>query len=234
MVATAAYDPVIVEPQLTPLKIAELVQRRTESAKLDYKREYDPSDAKNRIMLVKHVLAMANTAGGYVVFGVDDDGTLIGLDTTVAGRLDEATIRAQVAGYSSVPINLFVDNRVMYEETRLVVVTVLPLMDRIAVVNADGQYHEGSRQSFAFRKGDVLVRHGSASERWNQADADYLFRRAALAQKEQWLQEFSRDLSRVVQLARGDATPVIDEHTFEMAPEEFQKTVTQLLRERNG
>jgi hypothetical protein len=234
MVATAAYDPIVVEHQLTPLKVAELVERRTESAKLDYKRAYDPSDAKSRIMLVKHALAMANTAGGYVVFGVDDDGTLLGVESTATGRLDEATIRAQIAGYSSVPIHLYVDTRIEYEGKRLVIVTVLPLMDRIAVVNADGQYHDGSRQSFAFRKGDVLVRHGSASERWNQDDADYLFRRIALAHKDQWLQEFSRDLSRVVQLTRGDATLVIDEHTFEMSPEEFHKTVTQLLRESNG
>lgn len=234
MVATAAYDPVVVEPALTPLKVEELIQRGAESAKLDYKQEYDPSDAKNRIMLVKHVLAMANTAGGYIVIGVDDDGTVLGLDPSLVSRLDEATLRAQVAGYTSVPLRLFVDNTIEYNKLRFVIVTVLPLMDRIAVVGADGQYQDANRHTHAFRKGDVLVRHGSASERWNQNDADFILRRAALAQKEQWLQEFASDFNRVVQLARGDTLPVIDERVFDLPADEFQKTVTRLLRGGNG
>lgn len=234
MVATAAYDPIVVEPQLNSLKVRELVERRSESAKLDYKRDYRPSEAKSKIQLVKHVLAFANTAGGYIVIGVDDDGTLAGIDKDAASRLDEATIRAQIAGYTSVPTPLFVDNKIQYQGTALAIITVLPLMDRIAVASADGQYQDGKHQSFAFRKGDVLVRHGSASERWNQNDADFLLRRASLAHKEQWLQEFSRDFNRVGQIAGGAVVPVVDERTFETPPEEFQKTVTQLLRMKNG
>ena len=40
MARTAVFDPIVVEPKLTPEKVRELVERRMESAKLDYKQDY--------------------------------------------------------------------------------------------------------------------------------------------------------------------------------------------------
>jgi predicted HTH transcriptional regulator len=234
MALTAGYDPIVVEPDLTSVKVRELVTRGVESAKLDYKRLYDPSDAKSRMQLVRHVIAMANTAGGYIVIGVDDDGTPVGVDPLLIGRLDEATIRTQIAGFTSTSIPLFVNNRISFEDHALAIITVLPLDDRIAVIAADGQYSDAGRQTHAFRKGDVFVRHGSSSERWDQDDADSVLRRSARHQKQQWLQEFARDLHHVVRLAGGGSGPVIDDRVFELPPNEFQDIVLHLLRAENG
>lgn len=63
--------------------MAELLLRRRESAKLDYKVGYNGSQG-DRIELTKDLVAMANTAGGYVVLGVEDDGSLRAL---ARGRL---------------------------------------------------------------------------------------------------------------------------------------------------
>jgi hypothetical protein len=233
MVQTAVYDPVVVEPQLTSDKVRELVQRQTESAKLDYKAAYDPSDARAKAELAKDIIAMANTAGGYIVIGVANDTQLLGLTDADAERIDESVIRSQIAGYVNVPIGTFVHNSVRHEGTRLCIITVLPLESRLAVVEAQGQYSVGSNRSHAFRRGDVLVRHGSKSETWNQADADFLARRISLAQKEQWRQEFAADLRAVVAIVRGEPPPV-GPQSFDLPPEEFLQLSLQLLRGSHG
>src|SRR5688572_1657008 len=128
MAETAQYDPVVVEPALTELKVRELVAFKRESAKLDYKVSLDVSDTKHKVELVKDLMAMANTAGGYIVVGVDNAGNVAGCDATLADRMDESVIRSQLAGYTSARIALFVDNRVSYEGIRLVVITVLPVI----------------------------------------------------------------------------------------------------------
>ena len=124
-----------------------------------------------KVELVKDLMAMANTAGGYIVVGIDNAGTPVGCDSTLADRMDETVIRSQLAAYTTARIPLFVDNRVEYEGLRLVVITTLPVVGTFIVAEADGNIPQARP---IFRRGDVLVRHGSASERWNQADVEFL------------------------------------------------------------
>jgi len=229
MVQTAQYDPIVVEPQLTTDKIRELFARGSESAKLDYKSEYDPSDTTHKVKLAKHVLAMANTAGGYVVVGVHDDGQRRGLYKAAVDRIDEAVVRSQIAGYTSVPIPLFVAKPIEHEGLTFAIVTVLPVTHTIVVAVADGN----SPDKTLFRKGDVLVRHGSASERWTHNDAEFMLQRIVNTRKEEWLREFGHDLARLVRLP-GASVPEIDESAYELSMEDFQKLGIQLMRRSNG
>jgi hypothetical protein len=77
----------------------------------------------------------------------------------------------------------------------------------------------------------VLVRHGSASERWTQADADYLLRRISQAKKDEWVREFGGDLRRLIVQEAGSPPPTVDATLYRLAPEDFQKLVIRLLRE---
>lgn len=230
MAETALFDPVVVEPELSPLKVRELLTLGRESAKLDFKRGYDPSSTAEKVEIVKDLVAMANTAGGYIVVGVADDGTLIGLSHADSQVIDEATVRAQVAGYTAASIPLFVDNKVEDDGKRYVVITVLPVAGTIAVMETVGNR---PGKGAAFRAGDVLVRHGSASEVWNQADVDFLLRRALEHRKELWLGELRRDLGRLFPLSSGEAAP-ITAAVFDESAEDFQGTVVELMRRADG
>lgn len=224
----AEHDPVVVEPQLTPEKIEELLTRGRESAKLDYKESFDPSDSCHRFQLTKHIVAMANTVGGYIVIGVEDDGTPVGLAPAEANRIDEATIRSQVSGSIVPSISIFVDSNVDWNGIRFVIITVLPHKERILVLTSDGQCHDGGRQYHVFREGDVFVRHGSASERWNQEDADFLLDRASLRQKEEWREEFREDFQAVLGLTARSSD--VGPSAFGLSPEEFRQLILRLLR----
>jgi len=187
MVASAEFDPIVVEAQLTEQKVGELLGRKRESAKLDYKSDYDPEQRRDVVELTKDIVAMANTAGGYLVIGMGDAGEAIGLPVESVAKLDEAKIRAQVHAYIGTPIELFLDKTIIQNGTRYPIITVLRSPRSPVVFQKDGQYSVGShsKTKTVFRAGDVFVRHGSASERWNQEDVRVIYARVVEREKEQ-------------------------------------------------
>jgi predicted HTH transcriptional regulator len=233
MVASAEYDPVIVEPQLTSQRVSELVSRKRESAKLDYKQQYHPGSTHEKVEIVKDLVAMANTAGGYIVIGVDNAGDVVGLTESEALAIDEATVRAQVESYLGVSIDLFVDNKIDFNGKRLVVLTVLRSRRAPLVFERDGDYRLGSRkQSIAFAVGDVFVRHGSKSEKWNQDDVREIYARVVEREKERWLADVLPDIRAAISAASAQpvAAQLDPAAVVRTDAETFERTITSIVR----
>jgi predicted HTH transcriptional regulator len=235
MVASAEFDPIVVEPQLTEQKVAELVTRKRESAKLDYKQEWDPQRRRDVIELIKDLVAMANTAGGYVVIGLGDAGEEVGLQDAQVEILDEATLRAQTQSHLGVALELFLDKTISYGGKRYAIVTVLRSSRSPIVFAKDGQYPDpagANRTVAAFRQGDVFVRHGSASERWNQDDVRTIYGRVVDREKERWLAEVVPDVRRLIEAAMGGRAPVVrtPEELLRGDAETFERELREILR----
>ena len=49
---------------------------KRESKSIDFKRSFDPENTGEWCELVKDLVAMANSGGGWVVIGVEDGGTI--------------------------------------------------------------------------------------------------------------------------------------------------------------
>jgi predicted HTH transcriptional regulator len=234
MVASAEFDPIVVEPQLTEQKINELLTRKRESAKLDYKQEWDPQRNRDVLELTKDLVSMANTAGGYVVIGMGDGGEEVGLSDAQVDRLDEATLRAQVQGFIGTPLELFLDNTILWHSKPYAVVTVLKSPRSPVVFEKIGQYADtgaGNKQMIIFRQGDVFVRHGSASERWNQEDVRTIYARVVGREKERWLQEVLPDVRKLIQ-AVGQAAPAAPtaQELLRSDAEAFERALRRLTR----
>jgi predicted HTH transcriptional regulator len=67
----------------------DLLLTSHESATIDFKREFDPTSPPGWCELVKDVVAMANSGGGTILIGVNDDGSPSGCDITTALALPE-------------------------------------------------------------------------------------------------------------------------------------------------
>jgi predicted HTH transcriptional regulator len=72
------------------MRLEELI-KQPESEKLDFKRNLSSLDG-----VVKDICAFANTSGGVVVIGIDDDGSVVGLDDPQQDeeRFDERGLRS--------------------------------------------------------------------------------------------------------------------------------------------
>jgi len=90
--------------------LKEILLRSFESKDLDYKGpcQWDEKDKKACCEIVKDILAMANTLGGYIVIGVSEkDGGFEwdGLTTEQAKSFETSRINRFLQNYSDPPIN---------------------------------------------------------------------------------------------------------------------------------
>lgn len=80
-----------VEIELDPVTEVEVLISGGETASTEFKRQL-PADAPGSTTVMKTVAAFANGDGGTLLFGVEDDGTICGLDAQdVRGEVDRVT-----------------------------------------------------------------------------------------------------------------------------------------------
>ncbi len=55
--------------------IEKALNGHSETSNIEYKRGFDVNTTKDWCEIVKDVVAMANSGGGIILFGLEDDGT---------------------------------------------------------------------------------------------------------------------------------------------------------------
>ena len=145
-------------------RIEIAVAAAAESKDLDFKERFDPTSARDWCEIVKDIVAMANTGGGCLVFGVRDDGTPSGWDPSPLLHVDSATVTDKVARYTGRQFADFEIVKAKREKARVAVLVV----DETRVpmpFSRPGTYAvEKGRQRTVFAQGTVYFRHGSKSE----------------------------------------------------------------------
>ena len=83
---------------------AKLLERaenaKRESKLLDFKREFDTTSAPEWAEIVKDIISFANSGGGVIVFGMDNDGSSAGNDVSNILSLDLADITNKVESFT--------------------------------------------------------------------------------------------------------------------------------------
>jgi predicted HTH transcriptional regulator len=78
--------------------LIKVEETENENAELDFKAAFDPTASQDWCELIKDVVAMANSGGGIVVFGVNDDGTPASGNLQPIQSLDPATFVDKIKG----------------------------------------------------------------------------------------------------------------------------------------
>lgn len=192
---------VIVEPVLTQEKLLALLAEGHEQPNLDYKRTLDLNERRDLVEISKDLAAMqAEKAGGYIVVGADDHGTIVpDLNDGLARLFDEATLRSKIRQFIAEPIDLRTAvHRI--QGANLALVYTGANQEGWAIFTADGTYEhpKGSgKLTTAFRIGEVFVRRGTASVRWQDADRVRLVAQIVETKKEGWRESFRRELAQI-------------------------------------
>lgn len=146
-------------------RLLALLQEGHEHERLDYKEFFAAEQRSTWVEIAKDIGAM-QVSGGHIVLGVDGKGKPTGgLKPEDARRLDETIVRNKIKTWVPEPFDI----RVAIHEVsgcRVAMIYVAPSPDGFCIFKADG-FNAGRP---VFRAGDVFARHGSASERWQQAD----------------------------------------------------------------
>ena len=205
-------------------RLRSLLARAAESDDLDFKATWDPTLNADLIELCKDVAAMESlSAGGYIVVGADDHGAPSGrFAPTRPSDFDEQKVRSRIAKVLGEPIDLSAALHLV-EGSHYLLIGIGPNRDGMRIMAKDGEYPGTT----VWRSGDVFVRRGTSSMRWNQHEARGIIERVIAARKEEWRRD-------VYDTART-ATPAFDAGGYvnvnvEMPGESFVAAVTELIR----
>jgi hypothetical protein len=136
----------------------------TETSRIDFKREFNPSATADFLQLIKDLVAMANSGGGCLIVGLNDDGTPSNTDLSDLMSLDPAKLTDRVAKYTGVQFGRFEIMSLQRGPNNIGLIIVLGA-DRPMVFEKPGSYEQPPGTSkTAFAMGTIYFRHGAKSE----------------------------------------------------------------------
>jgi hypothetical protein len=196
-----ARSQVVLDGDLSKAKLISLILIGREEEALDYKQSYNLSGkvTKDRVEMVRDVVAMANTSGGYIVLGVNENrsgGTLtfepVGISEEHLKSLDIDKLKPQIESYLnvSVPIKLQIHRLDEHGGRCFAVVYVEESPESPIIMEKDGQYQEKiGKSKDVFRAGDVVVRDGASSRGADQNAVREQISKMRRRERERWTEE---------------------------------------------
>jgi len=137
---------------------------KRESKQVDFKASFDVNSSRDWVEIIKDIVAMANTNGGVIIFGVNNNGTLSGFDYSHILDIDPATLTDKISHYTN---EQFSDFEVVEVKRRKQTVAAL-LINEISiplVFSKPGTFDIGEgKQKSVFSRGTIYFRHGAKSE----------------------------------------------------------------------
>lgn len=146
------------------------IDHRTESSSVDYKSSFDVNSAGDWVEIVKDLIAFANSGGGVVIFGLNDEGTASAFDCNALEALDPAMVTDKIYKYTGLQFHAFTFLRATRDGRGLFAIAIeggnVPI-----VFSKPGTYDVGGgKQKTAFSVGTMYFRHGAKSEPANSDD----------------------------------------------------------------
>ena len=185
----------------------DIAQNWEESGELDFKDRFEPGNTGDWCELIKDVIAMANSGGGRIVIGANDDGTPSVYDALPFLNLDLADITNKVHKYTGMQISGFRVYEAVRQEKRLAVLDIEAVRFPI-IFSAPGTYEiAAGKQKTAFGKGTVYFRHGPKSEPGSSDDLRAALERELARVKSFWLD----GIARVVHAPEGSQVQIVQQ-----------------------
>jgi len=181
-----------------PGRIDRALKAERESGDIEFKQRFNPSQARDWVELVKHFIAIANSGGGVIVFGVDDHGVPV-RDPVEVLALDPAEITKKIHKYTEEHFASFEICKAEKDGKCVAVIAIDPA-DVPIMFGKPGTYADGAGQKTAFGQGTVYFRHGAQSAPGATADLRDSIDRIR--------REWGRDLRRVIDAPLGSVVEV--------------------------
>lgn len=193
----------------------ELVQRalsaRRESKYVDFKSTIDVASTADWCEIVKDVVAMCNSGGGVIVFGLDNKGNPAGFDPAPILEIDPAVITDKVSRYTGIQFAEFEILEGTKGRTGVAILRVYPRRNPI-VFSKPGTYEVSpGKQQTAFSRGTIYFRHGAKSEPGDSLDLRKLIEKRL----EEMRSDFLSGVQQVVNAPPGAKVAVLSDQVFE-------------------
>lgn len=191
-----------------------LLERASEAADLDFKSSFDVNAPGDWLEIIKDIAAFANSGGGTLLIGINDDGTPSGVDVTGVLGIDPANLTNRIHKYTGTHFHGFEIAECEKAGQEICAITVrsarIPL-----VFTRVGTYEPApGRQKNVFSLGTVYFRHGAKSEPATSDDLRAFLDRELELTKRSWLD----GISKVVEAPAGSRIAILPPETQPTGP----------------
>lgn len=188
---------------MTPLELA--IARCTETSDVDFKSSFDAGATRDWLELIKDIVAFANSGGGYILVGLDDDGLPSGNSVDALLAVDQADIGNKLLKYTGqhfAGVELLTCAK---DGARVCAVRVAPSRVPIAFTRVGETELADGKKKTAFAVGTVYFRHGAKSEPGTSADLREFLERELESTRRSWLD----GIAKVVEAPSGSRFAVL-------------------------
>lgn len=145
--------------------IAQALAAKRESRRIEFKREFSEETPGAWCELLKDIVAIANSGGGVIVVGLDDDGSPTGWDPAGLLGVDPADTVNSIAKYVGEQFDEVEIADARKDRKKVATITVGARTGSPLVFEKPGTYvDDQGRHKTAFSRGTVYFRHGAKSE----------------------------------------------------------------------
>jgi len=163
------------------------LKAQRESKYIDFKAELDLGGPGAWCEIVKDVVAMANSGGGVLLIGLNNNGVPIGIDPQPILDLDEAVVTDKIERYTGVQFDRFTISEENKDGHRLAAISIDGVSIPIVFTKPGTYAVTNKKQKTAFSAGTVYFRHGAKSEPGNTNDLRMVVERQLEAIRRSWL-----------------------------------------------
>lgn len=181
----------------------DLVQRaltaKRESKYIEFKETFDPDSPADWCEVIKDIVAIANSGGGVIVFGLDSSGSPAGSSLERLAQVDPADFGNKISRYTG-PVHLEFEIQEVKKKSKNLHALLVQAVSIPIIFQKPGTYDIGSgKQKTAFGVGTVYFRHGAKSEPGNSEDIRSVIERHLEFIRRSWI----KGVRKVVQAPEG-------------------------------
>lgn len=151
-------------------KFYELVLKETENNRWDYKRDIHTKPDSSFAELLKDILALANSGGGWLVLGVDDKGNIVGVDD----RIDPTSLGSKILSSIGIQVNFELNYYEIDNEMEVFSVGLLYIYDSERILVAPRDFHD-KKSKIILQENTIYFRRNCSSTKANADDLSSLF-----------------------------------------------------------
>lgn len=208
-------------------RLKEVIRTKSETEKIDFKESFDKSSTRDWCEIIKDLIAISNSGGGAIIFGVTDNGKIIGNNLDGFFRIDPAVITDKVGKYTGIQVGGFQMNKLTFQKKSLselkkyiLPVLHIPSSDFPIPFEKPGTYGTSDgKQKRAFSKGTVYFRHGAKSEPGTYNDMREFFDKKLEEVRKLWF----KNINKVMEAPLGSEMRVLPPEVIETKDKDATK-----------
>ncbi|MGB9456409.1 MAG: ATP-binding protein [Bryobacteraceae bacterium] len=196
--------------------VAEALSATRESKHIEFKEYFDPTSAGGWCELIKDLVAIANSGGGIIVFGLNSQGEPTGAPVNLISAVDPADITNRVSKYTGCA-DFDVGIRDVQKCGAMLCAFLVTAVPTPLVFAKPGTYYDAGagKEKTAFRAGTVYFRHASKSEPGTTDDLRVVISRRVDVLRKHW----TKGIRKVVQAPAGSEVLMVQRPKGGGAPE---------------